>query len=146
VPRALLHLVLIAALALFGTRTLRTLDRAQAKRGLLSDAWQRAAAQLPEPNACRLYVNDQRPFMLHRELGPTPQIPETIEEMTSALSHFDRVCIATTSRKLRLSSTAERRRKGQTRVIAALLAQGKLERVATADQVTLFHVRPFAQR
>jgi hypothetical protein len=61
--------------------------------------------------------------------------------MNAALAHFDRVCIATTSRKLRLSSTAERRRKGQTRVIDALLAHNRLERIASADQLTLFRLR-----
>jgi hypothetical protein len=119
----------------------RNLPSALEARGLLSQRWQKASAALPEPEECRLFVTDVRPFMLHRDLGPTSEIPLTRDDFEAAASLHPSLCVATLSKRLRVSRTAEQRRKQQTVVIDALLADGRLERLARRAGVTLYRVR-----
>ena len=119
----------------------RNLPSAQERRGLLAERWQRASVALPEPLACRLFVTDVRPFMLHRELGPTSEIPLTRGDFDSAASRHASLCIATLSKRLRVSSTAERRRVEQNVVVDALRAEGRLDQIGGTAGVTLYRLK-----
>jgi hypothetical protein len=141
----LAHAVVLGALlwsaGLFATRAAQGVGTAHRYRGLLDARWQRAADVLPAPGECQLFVNDPRPFMLHRALGPTPTIPPSLEELQAETARFARVCIATVGRGLRLSSSAERRRVDQTRAVRALAALGRLDLVARGAGVSVYRVR-----
>lgn len=134
-------LSMLCAIGLFARDLEQARATAHQARGLLQPRWQAAAAALPDARACHLFISDARPFMLHRELGPTSQIPLTLAELESALSTHERSCIAVVSKRLRLSSTAERRRGAQDEVIAALQREGRLDQLANEAGITLFRVR-----
>ena len=143
--RRRLSSVVVIALMFYGWHELTWLRGALAQadqpRGLLSPAWQAAAAALPDPSECRLFTSDVRPLMLHRRLGPSSEIPQTLRAFDRAASQHARVCLAVLSNKLRVSSTAERRRIEQNKVVAELQQAGRLERVSSVAGVTLYRLR-----
>jgi hypothetical protein len=134
----------LGALALFASQAFLDPPPYRQGRGLLGERWAQASARLPEPTQCRLFVMDARPFMLHRELGPTSQLPLSLAELEAALPRYAAVCVVTVDKRMRLSSSAERRRIDQDAVIAALSAQQRLERMERGDGVTVYRVKPRA--
>ena len=114
------------------------LPAANQQRGLLTDTWQAAAATLPEPAECRLYATDVRPLMLHRSLGPASEIPGDVSAFNLAASKHERVCLAVFSKRLRVSTTAERRRQEQNKVVSELQREGRLERVSASAGVAIY--------
>jgi hypothetical protein len=141
IPRCVVLGALLWSAGLFATRAVQGVGTTHRYRGLLAERWQRAADVLPAPGECQLFVNDARPFMLHRALGPTPIIPPSLEELQATTARFEHVCIATIDRSLRLSSSAERRRVAQSRAVQALARLGRLDLVARAAGVSVFRMR-----
>jgi hypothetical protein len=137
---ALIVTAMFGMLCAYGLTIRRDLPLAHRTTGLLAEPWQLASSVLPEAAQCRLFVMDARPFMLNRELGPTSDIPLSSEELESAAREHETVCLAVVHKRLRLSTTAERRRPLQAAVVDALVAQGRLERLAKAAGVTVFRL------
>jgi hypothetical protein len=82
--------------------------------------------------------------MLNRQLEPTSAIPPTLAEFEAAVKDVPQVCVAISDplKRLRLSTSAERRRKPQMEVVNALRAQKRLERVERRDGVTVYRLKP----
>lgn len=134
--------VLLAAIAVaFTASSSVSLRTAQQYKGLLSRYWAHSASMLPEPGVCRLFAMDPRPFMLHRELGPTSGIPLSLAEYEAAAVHHPSLCLAVVSERLRLTRSAEQRRPLQLAVVEALRQQGRLETLSRGAGVTVFRVR-----
>jgi hypothetical protein len=133
---------MLCGLGLFAFNAYRHVPRAHEGRGLLSARWARAATVLPDARECRVFVMDPPPFMLHRMLEPTSPIPLSLEEFETVARNYPALCVVVLDRHLRLSSSAERRRKKQDAVVAALKAQQRLERVNRAEGVTVYRMRP----
>jgi hypothetical protein len=138
--RGLIVASLLLTAATFTRRMIGELPGADRPRGLLAERWQRAAAILPAPETCRLFVQDPRPFMLHRALGPTSLLPLTAAEFEAAAPRYPALCIAVVSRRMRLSTSAERRRPLQSAIVDQLLAQGRLVRIARGLEVTVYRM------
>ena len=119
----------------------RSLPGAQQARGLLVARWRAAAEVLPSPGSCRLFVTDVRPLMLHRRLGPSSEIPLSLGELNDAARFHERICLAVLSPRLRVSTTAERRRVEQNKVIAALKKAGRLKQLSGRSRVTVYQLR-----
>jgi hypothetical protein len=135
---------LCAVLCLYAYQTYRDAPHARRQRGTLDPAWARAAEVLPGPDSCYVLVNDPRPLMLHRALPPTGTIPLSLVDFEAAVQRSGgNVCVVTTDaiKRLRLSSSAERRRRNQNEVIEALKAQKRLKRVEHAASVTVYRVK-----
>jgi hypothetical protein len=141
-------LVVVSAMAcvagLYANKAARDLPAARDDRGLLSAGWVRATSVLPAPGTCRLYVNDPRPYMLNRPLEPTSAIPPTLAEFDAAVKDVPQVCVVISDpiKRLRLSTSAERRRTPQMEVVNALRAQKRLERVDRRHGVTVYRLKP----
>jgi 4-amino-4-deoxy-L-arabinose transferase-like glycosyltransferase len=132
---------MLGCLTLFAINAYRSLPAPEQRRGLLNERWARAAALLPEPSACRLFVMDPRPFMLHRALGPTSSIPLSLAEFDAAARLYPALCVVVVDKHLRLSTSAEQRRIAQDAVVAELQAQNRLERIARGAGVTVYRQR-----
>jgi hypothetical protein len=141
-PKVVVLAALLCAIGLYASKAYRDAPNAKRPGGLLDPAWASATEVLPEPDQCRLYVNDPRPYMLNRQLAPTSSIPLTLAEFEAAVKQSPAVClvISAPQRRLRLSSSAERRRKLQMEVVNALLAQKRLERIARRAGVTVYRL------
>jgi hypothetical protein len=128
---------------LYAYQTYLDAPQARRARGTLDPAWKRAAGALPGPETCSLFVNDPRPLMLHRALPPTGVMPLNMPDFEAALqrSHGP-VCVVATAatKRMRLSSTAEQRRRSQGEVIDALHAQKRLKRILKKPEVTVYLV------
>jgi hypothetical protein len=139
-----LEVVLMVALTatVFAVSAKRELALPRAPRGLLAERWRRASALLPEPSECRVFVMDARPFMLHRALGPTSHLPLHVDEFEKAAPLHPSLCIAVlTSKRLRLSATAQQRRPLQAAVVADLVARDRVVRHANGKGVTVYRVK-----
>jgi hypothetical protein len=139
--RGLVVTLLLLSAATFSQRLVQALPAADRPRGLLVERWQRAAALLPLAETCRLFVQDARPFMLQRALGPTSMLPLTAAEFAAVAPRYPELCIAIVSRRLRLSSSAERRRPLQAAIVDQLLAQGRLVRIARGADITVYRLQ-----
>jgi hypothetical protein len=141
-PKIVVLAALLCAIGLCASKAYREVPGARRPRGLLDPVWARATAVLPEPDECRLYVNDPRPYMLNRQLAPMSPIPPTLAEFEAAVKDSPEVCVVVTAqdRRLGLSSSAERRRKPQMEVVNALRAQKRLERIARRAGVTVYRL------
>jgi hypothetical protein len=133
--------LVVTAAVVFTLAARNSLGSAHEYRGLLSRRWALAAPVLPAPEACRLFTMDPRPFMLHRELGPTSGIPLSMAEYAAAAPHHRALCLAVVNKRLRLSTSAEQRRPLQAAVVDTLLGQSRLQRVAEGAGVTVYRVR-----
>jgi hypothetical protein len=134
---------LSAILGLYAYQTYRDVPHARRQRGTLDPAWARAAEVLPGPDNCYVLVNDPRPLMLHRALPATGTIPLSLADFEVAVQRSGGdLCVVTTDaiKRLRLSSSAEHRRRSQNEVIEALKAQKRLKRVKRKAFVTVYRV------
>ena len=142
VPAALLGLTLLGALFAYGHDLQEELPGARLKRGLLSESWRRAAQMLPESSECRLFVMDARPFMLHRMLGPTSDIPQAIEDIDRSLQNYPAVCLAVLHKRLHLSAGAERQRPREMQLVHELIARGRTQLWHSGEGVTVYRLLP----
>jgi hypothetical protein len=141
-PKVVVFAALLCGVGLYASKAYRDAPEARRPRGLLDPAWASATAVLPGPDQCRLYVNDPRPYMLNRQLEPLSAIPPTLAEFEAAVKQSPAVCVVISGRerKLRLSSSAERRRRPQLEVVDALRAQNRLEQIARQAGVTVYRL------
>jgi hypothetical protein len=147
IPKLIVISAMACVFGLYANKASRDVQWARDWRGLLSPGWAKATQVLPEPGECRLYVNDPRPYMLNRQLEPTSPIPPTLAEFDAAVKDVPQVCVAISDpiKRLRLSGSAERRRKPQMEVVTALRAQNRLERLARRDGVTVYRLKPIPE-
>ena len=82
--------------------------------------------------------------MPHRALGPASGIPLTLAELDAVAPLHRSLCLATLSKRLTLSSSAEQRRPQQQAVVDALLAQSRIVKVAERFGVTVYRMRDAA--
>jgi hypothetical protein len=136
---------LTTILGLYSYQTHLDLPHARRQRGTLDPAWSRVAELLPPPDTCNVLVNDPRPLMLHRELPPTSTIPLNMADFEAAVqrSAGKPLCVVTTepTKRLRLSSSAERRRRNQTELINTLKAQKRLKQQARKSGITIYRLK-----
>ena len=135
---------LSAVLGLYAYQTYLDAPHARKPRGTLDPAWARVAAVVPRPETCKVLTNDPRPLMLHLELPPTSTIPLTIAEFEAAMQRSGgNWCVVTTepSKRLRLSSSAERRRRNQNEVLDALKAQKRLKPITRKPGVAVYELK-----
>ncbi|HKU43727.1 MAG TPA: hypothetical protein VJR89_36460 [Polyangiales bacterium] len=138
--------LLALLVVVFAPEAVRQLDGAQIPRGLLSARWREASTVLPDPETCRLFVMDARPFMLHRELGPTSGIPLARAEFDAVAPQHAALCLATVTKRLKLSTSAERRRPQQAAVVDALVAESRVVKIAERAGVTVYRMRDAKHR
>jgi hypothetical protein len=135
---------LSAVLGLYAYQTYLDAPQARRQRGTLDPAWARVAAQLPGPETCKVFANDPRPLMLHRALPPTSTIPLNMAEFEAAVQRGGgNWCVVVTepTKRLRLSSSAERRRRNQNEVIEALKAQKRLKPIIRRPGFAVFQLK-----
>jgi|GEM_PF-6456148 len=136
--------VISAVLALYAYQTYLDAPQARRQRGTLDPAWARVAAHLPEPETCKVFANDPRPLMLHRALPPTSTIPLNMAEFEAAVQRGGGdwcVVVTEPTKRLRLSSSAERRRRNQNEVIEALKAQKRLKPITRQPGFAVFQLK-----
>jgi hypothetical protein len=80
--------------ALFLVSFLQALPRAGRPGGLLRGDLKALAKLVPPPSRCRLLMNDARPLLVHRELGPTSPLPSSRRAFEAALADHQRLCVA----------------------------------------------------
>ncbi len=143
VPKVVVGAVALVVLGLFANKAYLKLPTARAQLGLLSPAWASAAERLPGPDECHVFVNDPRPFMLHRELGPTRELPQNLAEFEARAAALGGVCVVTTdkTKRLMLSKSAEKHRIGQNAVLDALHAQKRLALVRRGAGVRVYRLK-----
>ena len=135
---------LSVVLGLYAYQTYLDAPHARRQRGTLDPAWARVATVVPGPETCKVFMNDPRPLMLHLALPPTSTIPLTLAELEDAVKRSPgNWCVVTTepSKRLRLSSSAERRRRNQNEVLDALKAQKRLKPITRKPGVAVYQLR-----
>jgi hypothetical protein len=134
---------LCTVLCMYAYQTHAEAPAARRARGTLDPAWTSAANLLPGPETCTVLVNDPRPLMLHRELPATGIIPTNMRNFEAAVRRSKgKLCLATTdaTKRMRLSSSAERRRRKQAQVIDALNERKRLKRLLREPGITIYLV------
>jgi hypothetical protein len=144
-----------AAMALTGVlyfaSFVRELPGAGRESGLLKREVKALAKLVPPKGQCRLLVNDARPLLVHRELGPTSRLPESREEFEAALAAHPRLCVAVVGKAASARPGTRRPGKKSFRgvpLVQSLVQSGRLELVTERPGFQLYEPAngPSAQR
>jgi hypothetical protein len=122
---------MVLTLALYSVSFVRMLPKARQASGLLDREIAALAPLMPSKRRCRLVMNDPRPVLVHRELGPTSVLPRTRAAFDAALQTHPRLCVAVfgkhEGKKSRKSGGGRKKRLRGVPLVKALVESKRLE-------------------
>jgi hypothetical protein len=152
-----LHRAVAVAMALtsaiYLVSFLGELPRAGRESGLLRREVRVLAKLVPPKGQCRLLVNDARPLLVHRELGPTSRLPASREEFEAVLAAHPRLCVAVIGKAASAKAGVRPRRPGKkafrgVSLVQSLVQSGRLKPMVERPNLRLYEAvaEPSAQR